>query len=551
MEKQCLKIDERDNLGVALMDLTKGTTVQLGKDRVEIKTDISAKHKFALKDLGKGEVLSMYGVPVGKALSAIAAGEVISKANTVHEAAVYDSSNTKKVHWTAPSIKTLRDRHFLGYHRKDGSVGTENNWLVIPLVFCENRNITLIEEALADALGYTTKKNYHINTEVLIKKYQAGASNQDLASTPIISSQEEYQQNRIFPNVDGIRFLRHDGGCGGTKEDAQALCDLLAGYITNANVAGATVLSLGCQHAQIDMLKEALDARIKSLQKPVYFLEQQQAINEKSFLEEAVQKTFIGLVEANKIHREKAPLNKLVLGLECGGSDGFSGISANPALGHTSDLVVALGGSAVLSEFPELNGVEQELLNRCTTDQLAHKFAELMDNYASVAKSRGTGFENNPSPGNVKDGLITDAMKSAGAAKKGGTSPIVSVLDYVEKVSNPGLHLLCTPGNDVESTTGLAGAGCNLIVFTTGLGTPTGNPICPVVKISSNTNLFNKMQEIIDIDAGTIISGEETIEEVGERLLELLIKIASGKTVCKARRNDQNDFIPWKRGISL
>ncbi|WP_276390928.1 UxaA family hydrolase [Eudoraea chungangensis] len=551
MEKQCLKIDERDNLGVALIDLTKGTMVQLGKERVEIKTDISAKHKFALRDLEKGEVLSMYGVPVGKAISAIAAGEVISRANTVHEAAVYDSSNTKKIHWTAPSIEKLGNRHFLGYHRKDGSVGTENNWLVIPLVFCENRNITLIEEALADALGYTTKKNYHINTEVLIKKYQAGASTQDLANTPIISSQEEYQQNRIFPNVDGIRFLRHDGGCGGTKEDAQALCDLLAGYITNANVAGATVLSLGCQHAQIDMLKEALDARIKSLQKPVYFLEQQRAINEKSFLEEAVQKTFIGLVEANKIGREKAPLNKLVLGLECGGSDGFSGISANPALGHTSDLVVAIGGSAVLSEFPELNGVEQELLNRCTTDQLAHKFAELMDDYASVAKSRGTGFENNPSPGNVKDGLITDAMKSAGAAKKGGTSPIVGVLDYVEKVNGPGLHLLCTPGNDVESTTGLAGAGCNLIVFTTGLGTPTGNPICPVVKISSNTNLFNKMQEIIDIDAGTIISGEETIEEVGERLLELLIKIASGKTVCKARRNDQNDFIPWKRGISL
>jgi altronate hydrolase len=253
----------------------------------------------------------------------------------------------------------------------------------------------------------------------------------------------------------------------------------------------------------------------------------------------------------NKLERKAAPLNKLVLGLECGGSDGFSGISANPALGYASDLLVALGGTTILSEFPELNGVEQELINRCETDEAAKKFASLMDSYSAAAKAVGSAFENNPSPGNIKDGLITDAMKSAGAAKKGGTSPVVDVLDYTEKITRAGLNLLCTPGNDVESTTGLAGSGCNMIVFTTGLGTPTGNPIAPVLKLSSNTHLYEKMKDIIDINAGTVISGEDSIESMGVKILDYIIATASGEITAKANLKGQNDFIPWKRGISL
>jgi altronate hydrolase len=249
--------------------------------------------------------------------------------------------------------------------------------------------------------------------------------------------------------------------------------------------------------------------------------------------------------------RKPAPLSKLVLGLECGGSDGFSGISANPALGYTSDLLVALGGSPVLAEFPELNGVEQELINRCKTEKDAQKFHDLMRKYAAAAIAVGSGFENNPSPGNIKDGLITDAMKSAGAAKKGGTSPVVKVLEYTEQVTKPGLNLLCTPGNDVESTTGLAGSGCNIVVFTTGLGTPTGNPVTPILKLSSNTLLFEKMNDIIDINAGTVISGEDSIETMGEKVLNHIIEVASGKVASKAVAHGHNDFIPWKRGVSL
>jgi altronate hydrolase len=257
------------------------------------------------------------------------------------------------------------------------------------------------------------------------------------------------------------------------------------------------------------------------------------------------------MVEANKLERKPAPLSKLTVGVECGGSDGFSGISANPSIGHASDLLVALGGSTILSEFPELCGVEQELINRCTTEESANRFAKLMRAYAAAAENVGSGFDMNPSPGNIKDGLITDAMKSAGAAKKGGTSPVADVIDYGEYVKKPGLNLLCTPGNDVESTTAMAGSGATIMLFTTGLGTPTGNPISPVIKVSSNTKLSQSMADIIDVNTGDVIEGEKTIEQKGEEILNLIIDVASGRVKSKATILDQNDFIPWKRGVSL
>ena len=361
----------------------------------------------------------------------------------------------------------------------------------------------------------------------------------------------ELKNEKVFPNVDGIKFLKHTLGCGGTRDDARALCGLLAGYITHANVAGATVLSLGCQNAQIALLKEEIEKRDANFSKPLYLLEQQKIGNENKLLSEAIKKTFTGLSEANDLQRKQAPLSKLCIGLECGGSDGFSGISANPAVGYTSDLLVALGGSVVLSEFPELCGVEQELSDRCVNDDTANRFMHLMTTYNKRATEVGSGFYANPSPGNIKDGLITDAIKSAGAAKKGGTSPVADVLDYPEKISKQGLNLLCTPGSDVESTTAEVGAGANIVLFTTGLGTPTGNPITPVLKLSTNTTLYNKMHDIIDIDTGTIIEGNETIEQAGERILNYIIDVANGDVRAKAEAGLHDDFIPWKRGISL
>ncbi|APZ45541.1 altronate hydrolase [Polaribacter reichenbachii] len=550
MSKDYVQIDTRDNIIVAINPLEKGRIIEVAGKEVVLKENIKQKHKFSLNDFNVGDEIYMYGVLIGKAVQEIPEGCAITIDNVKHASAEFKEEK-EKFTWSAPDASNFEGRTFNGFHREDGKVGTANYWLVIPLTFCENRNVDVLEGALSEKLGYETKKDFAVDTDALIQQYKSGASNDAIFNTPIITTKEEMSKNRIFPNVDGIKFLKHDGGCGGTREDSQMLCQLLAGYITNPNVAGATVFSLGCQNAQIEMLQEAIDKIAPNNTKPVHFLEQQRSVSERHLIEEAVKYTFLGLVEANKLERKPAPLSKLTLGLECGGSDGFSGISANPALGYASDLLVALGGSPVLAEFPELNGVEQELINRCETEEDSKKFYGLMRAYSAAAVAVGSGFENNPSPGNIKDGLITDAMKSAGAAKKGGTSPVVKVLDYTEQVTKPGLNLLCTPGNDVESTTGLVGSGCNVVVFTTGLGTPTGNPVAPVLKMSSNTNLYERMNDIIDINAGTVITGEDTIATMGEKILDHIIRVASGETPSKAVLHGNNDFIPWKRGVSL
>ena len=293
------------------------------------------------------------------------------------------------------------------------------------------------------------------------------------------------------------------------------------------------------------------ESAIADFNKPLVIMEQQKSGTEAAMLTEAIRKTFLGLIEANECRRTSAPLSSLCVGLECGGSDGFSGLSANPAIGHTSDILAALGGRTILSEFPELCGVEQELITRSTRKEVADRFIQLMKNYGARAKAVGSGFEMNPSPGNMRDGLLTDAMKSAGAAKKGGRSPVAGVLDYPEYATEPGLNLQCTPGNDVESVTAEVGAGANVVLFTTGLGTPTGNPIAPVVKLSTSSALAQRMPDIIDIDTGGIISGEKTIEQMGEEVLERVIRVASGEIRTKAESKGQEDFIPWKRGISL
>jgi len=460
-KQNVLRIHEKDNVIVALTDLKKGTEISFEGQNYCLQNDIFAKHKFVTESLEAGDSVYMYGVLVGKAKKAIAKGDLISTTNLVHDTEKYGVNKDKeKEAWQAPDVSKFINKTFNGYHRADGKVGTENNWLIIPLVFCQNRNVEVLKQALVEKLGYGKKQHLGLDVDSLINDYKSGASADAILEKNILKDAEDTSKNLLFPNVDGVKFL------------------------------------------------------------------------------------------TNKAERKPANLSKLVIGLECGGSDGFSGISANPTLGYVSDLIVGLGGATVLSEFPELNGVEQELINRCTSPDKAKKFSHIMSTYNSKAEALGAAFSMNPSPGNIKDGLITDAIKSAGAAKKGGTSPVQDVLDYTEQVVTSGLNLLCTPGNDVESTTGLAGSGCNVILFTTGLGTPTGNPITPVVKVSTNTKLFNKMNDIIDFNTGTIIEGEKTIEQAGEELLDFVIEVASGKQT-KARQLRQDDFIPWKRGMSL
>lgn len=548
MNHKIAKVHPDDNVLVALTNLEEGEKVTYNGTEFILPSRVPAKHKIVVSDLNVGDEVKMYGVLVGKAEKMIPKGGVITTSNLKHAAQGY-TIGERKTGWNPPDVSHLRNKTFSGYHRADGKVGTANYWLVIPLVFCENRNLDVLKDALMEELGYAKPRQYQQFTKALVNAYKEGKQINEIQLSPDSTIAKE--NTRLFPNVEGIKFLNHAGGCGGTRQDAQALCGLLAGYITNANVAGATVLSLGCQNAQVQMLQEEIAKRDSQFSKPLYILEQQKLGTEANLLSEAIKQTFAGLVQANAVERKPALLNKLCIGLECGGSDGFSGISANPAIGYTSDLIVALGGSVILAEFPELCGVEQNISDRCISEEKAERFSYLMNTYNERAKASGSGFDMNPSPGNIKDGLITDAIKSAGAAKKGGTSPVVDILDYPEPVTKPGLNLLCTPGNDVESTTAEVGSGATMILFTTGLGTPTGNPIASVIKISSNTILYNKMHDIIDINTGTIIEGEETIEQAGERILEYVIKAASGEVDVASVKNEHDDFIPWKRGVSL
>ncbi|GAA4801822.1 altronate dehydratase family protein [Olivibacter ginsenosidimutans] len=550
MIKKYLQIHPIDNVLVALQDLAEGEEIHFEGRHFVLPTKVSAKHKFTIEPLGEGAEIYMYGVLVGKTNRSLLRGEVITTEN-IHHAANDFQLGRRKLDWHKPDVSHFVDRTFLGYHRSNGTVGTANYWLVIPLVFCENRNVLVMKEAFEQKLGFKKPKSYEPEVDQLIALYQAGASVEQILAADLHMDHVRRPEHKLFAHIDGIKFLNHDMGCGGTRMDAEALCGLLAGYIVHPNVAGATVLSLGCQHAQASILKKELFKRDPNFDKPLYIFEQQKVGSEKVLLQEALKHTFAGLVQANMQEREPATLDKLCIGLECGGSDGFSGISANPALGYVSDMVVTMGGSVILSEFPELCGVEQELSDRCVDEQTALHFMELMRTYNAKAEQDGSGFYANPSPGNIRDGLITDAIKSAGAAKKGGTSPVQSVVDYPGLANKPGLNLLCTPGNDVESTTAEVAAGANMVLFTTGLGTPTGNPIVPVIKLSTNTKTYEKMPDIIDINCGTIIEGTETIEQVAERILAYVIDVASGKQTPKAVKLGQDDFIPWRRGVSL
>ncbi|MEO6149055.1 MAG: altronate dehydratase family protein, partial [Mucilaginibacter sp.] len=516
-----LQIHQRDNVLVALSDLAAGTIINFNGATFSLATGVPSKHKFTIQALNTGDEIFMYGVLVGVADEYIAQGSIIT-VNNVHHAAGDFKLGARKTDWHKPDTLQFDDRTFLGYHRADGSVGTANYWIVVPLVFCENRNVEVLKEALVEKLGFKQAKTYETEVEELISLYKAGKSVEEILNTELQAGPET-RSNKLFANVDGIKFLNHDMGCGGTRIDSDALCGLIAGYITHPNVAGATILSLGCQHAQVSILEEEIKKRDLLFNKPLIVLEQQKIGTESKLLQQALKQTFAGLMSIDKMERRPAPLSKLCIGLECGGSDGFSGISANPAVGYVSDMLVAMGGSVILAEFPELCGVEQEMSDRCVDEDTALKFMHLMRTYNARAEADGSGFYANPSPGNIKDGLITDAIKSAGAAKKAGNSPVADVLDYPQKVTKSGLNLLCTPGSDVESTTAEVASGANIVLFTTGLGTPTGNPVAPVIKLSTNTRLYNTMPDIIDINCGTIIEGQETIAQAGERILNYVI----------------------------
>lgn len=531
--KKILLINEADNLMVALKDLKKGESVTWGHDTYIVTSDVPAKHKFVMQDINVGDVLYLYGLPVAKATVAIAKGGRITTENVKHYTAEVDIHKSG-YQWSAPDVTKWQSRTFNGVVRADGRVGTANYWLILPLVFCQNRNVLKLQDALAKPLGYSLS-NYDEITKNLLGCH---------------STNPPTTQQRPFPNLDGIRALTVNSGCGGTANDAHSLCKILAAYADHPNVAGITVFALGCEKSQLNVFDDALKERNPNFNKPYLFFRQQEWKNEDEMMAEAIKQTFEQLQQVNQVKRQPVPLSKLKLGVKCGGSDGFSGISANPTMGIVSDIIVSLGGGSALAEFPELCGAEGDMVARCVSPKDKVHFLNLMKQYEEQAKLCNASIADNPSPGNIKDGLITDAIKSLGAAKKGGHAPIVAVCDYGEAMPDSGLSLVCTPGNDVEAVTGQVAAGANVVIFSTGLGTPTGNPIVPVLKIATNSIVADKLSSMIDFDCGPVIDGKP-LEEVADDLLELVIKTASHDYIVKADQLEQYDFIFWKREVSL
>ena len=379
MNSRVLQLDSRDNVLVALTNLKSGEVIQWDGRTQILQSDVPAKHKFAIVDLAVGDEVLMYGGLVGKAAKPIAAGELLTTGNIQHQASPFHQKS-EEYRWSPPDVSRFQRRTFEGYARSDGQVGTRNYWIVVPLVFCENKNIQVLKQAFEEELGFAGPQLYRQQVAELARQYREGKIDGQNGKSGNRAHPEESAlptNRRLFENVDGVRFLLHEGGCGGTREDSNNLCGLIAGYIHHPNVAGATVLSLGCQHAQIEILREEIRKRDPQFSKPLFLLEQQKSGSEAAMMDEAIQQTFQGLVEANKARRTPAPLSKLCVGLKCGGSDGFSGISANPAIGHTSDLLAALGARTILSEFPELCGVEQGLINRGRNLEVGDRFIQL------------------------------------------------------------------------------------------------------------------------------------------------------------------------------
>src|SRR5690606_3462818 len=333
MAQRVLKIHPDDNVLVALQDLRRGEIIEYKGRSYLLPETIHAKHKFFTEDLTAGDSIVMYGTLVGKVQYDVKEGMRMNVDNVKHAAAPYQY-RPYNYSWTAPDISKFEGRTFKGYHRSDGRVGTANHWLFIPMVFCENRNLDVIREALHNELGYSVTDKYKEKTRLLRELYEQG---KDFETTELVIQESIVPVGRLFKNVDGIKFLNHEGGCGGTRQDANVLGKLLAAYADHPNVAGVTVLSLGCQNLQIQDFLDELKARNPNFDKPLHIFEQQQSQSEEQLITDAIRDTFVSLVEANKITRQEAPLSKLSLGVKCGGSDGFSGISANPAVGYCSD----------------------------------------------------------------------------------------------------------------------------------------------------------------------------------------------------------------------
>jgi altronate dehydratase len=472
---------------------------------------VPAGHRFATRDIPAGDFVTQFGQPIGTSLG-ITRGEQITLDNMSNDVPLIREL-PESLHTPPPDYFAENERRtFMGFRRRDGRVGTRNYVLIVPTSMCASHEATQIS-TIAEFTFYDRLK---------------------------------------YPNVDGVVAIPHNKGCGcqdGSTIDV--MLRTLSNYADHPNVGGVILIDLGCEKTNLSLVEKYLLKREKSFDKPVAKIGIQEVGGTQAAIQQGLKEVERMLPEANRAAREECSVSEIVLGVKCGGSDGFSGISANPSLGRAADLLVRSGGTVLITEVPEFCGAEHLLACRAKDVETGRAVYRMVDWYKEYASKFGAVLAQNPSPGNMAGGLLNITIKSLGAIAKAGATRVEGVLEYAESWKLRGLNLMQGPGYDQESTPGLVAAGATVIVFTTGRGTTIGNAIAPVIKLASNTPIFERMRNDLDLSAGGVIDGTETIDEVGQRVFDHVIEVASGLEA-KAETHKHREFQFWaEQTVSL
>ena len=497
-QPQLIRVHPSDNVAVAITDIAAGSQIRLGDRLLVVRDTIPRGHKVAAAAIARGQVTIKYGFPIGESTADIEPGRLVHTHNLKSrlqgiDTYEYHPADQPEAGSCVPSLV------FDGYERPDGTVGIRNEIWIIPTVGCVNE----VCQALA----------------------------------------RKAQTRFAGPGLDGVFAFEHPYGCSQLGDDLSNTQRLLAGLVGHPNAAGVLVVGLGCENNNLVEFQKVLGPVAPER---VRFLPSQEVQDEcQAGLE------LIGRIAeyARTFRRRAVPVSKLVVALKCGGSDGFSGITANPLLGSLSDRLVRLGGTTLLTEVPEMFGAEEVLLGRCTSRAVFDKCVAMIDDFKAYYLKHGQRLDENPSPGNRQGGITTLEEKSLGCVQKGGTSPVVDVLAYGQRVSRAGLNLLSAPGNDIISVTALAAAGAQIVLFTTGRGTPLGGPV-PTLKVSTTSELARRKPGWIDFDAGPLLAGE-SMPAMTDRLFDDVLQVASGRRRTKNEQNDDRQIAIFKDGVTL
>lgn len=494
MQSEYIKIHEDDKVAVALRPLPKGAEVFVGGRNILLTEDIPQGHKFAVTDMAQGESVIKYGFPIGVTKEAVKAGQWVHVHNM--KTGLGDLLDYAYEKQAAP-LPPTEDRTFMGYRRTDGKAGVRNEIWIIPTVGCVNNVAASIEKKAQKFVGGT---------------------------------------------IDAVAAFPHPYGCSQMGDDQEHTRQILADLINHPNAGGVLVLGLGCENSNIDELKKYIGPYDE---KRVRFLVSQESEDEISDALELIEDL---ASYARTFRREPISCSELIVGMKCGGSDGLSGITANPTVGAFSDLLISKGGTTILTEVPEMFGAETLLMNRCENEELFLQTVHLINDFKNYFTSHNQTIYENPSPGNKKGGISTLEDKSLGCTQKSGSAPVSGVLAYGEPVRAKGLNLLSAPGNDLVASTALAASGAHIVLFTTGRGTPFASPV-PTVKISSNSALYRKKNNWIDFDCGVLTEGV-SLSDLRDRLFDYVIAVASGEEV-KSEKAGFHDMAIFKQGVTL